>query len=226
MDRVALKEEAKKLRKQGKTYSEIINTLSIKIPKSTMAVWCRNVKLPDLYWKRLDKINKYNHIKARKAAWLANKQKQERFISKLIKDNEILKYKTKDRDILRIILAILHLGEGAKWKTHRGLQLGSSEPEIISLYTKLLNLCYGIKPNQLKCRISYRADQDLRSLERFWSKVTNIPLINFYKSKPDPRTIGKITKNKNYKGVCVISCAGTHIQLELEEIPRIILKGL
>jgi hypothetical protein len=226
VDRFYIKEESRKLRKQGKTYSEIMNILNIKLPKSTIAWWCKDIPLSNLYWKRLEKINKNNREKAQKAAWLANKQKQEKFINKLTKDNEILKNKTKDRDILKIILAILYLGEGAKWKTHRGLQLGSSEPEIIRLYIKLLNLCYGIKPNQLKCRISYRADQNLRSLERFWSKVTNTPLINFYKSKPDPRTIGKITKNKNYKGVCVVSCAGTHIQLELGEIPRIILKGL
>lgn len=226
MDRIALRKETQKLRMRGKTYSEIMNILGIKLPKSTVAWWCRNTPLPSWYWGRLEKINKNNREKAQKAAWLANKEKQERFLSKLIKDNKILKDKTKDRDILKIILAILYLGEGAKWKTHRGLQLGSSEPNIINLYIKLLNRCYGIKPNQLKCRISYRADQNLGTLEKFWSETTNIPLANFYKSKPDPRTIGKITKNKDYKGVCVVSCAGTHIQLELEEIPRIILKGL
>ncbi len=226
MNRVALREETRKLRMRGKTYSEIMNILGTELPKSTVAWWCRNTPLPNWYWKKLEKINKNNREKAQKAAWLANKQKRERFLSKLIENNKTLKDKTKDGNVLKIILAILYLGEGAKWKTHRGLQLGSSEPNIINLYIKLLNRCYGIKPNQLKCRISYRADQNLETLEKFWSENINIPLANFYKSKPDPRTIGKVTKNKDYKGVCVVSCAGTHIQLELEEIPRIILKGL
>lgn len=225
MDRMAIKEEARRLRSRGKTYSEIMNTLGIKLPKSTMAEWCRGVKLPDSYWNKLDKINKYNYIKARKAAWLASKQKRERFLNELLKNNEILKNKIGDKDILKIILAILYLGEGAKWKGHHGLMLGSSEPDIINLYIRLLDICYGIKVNQLKCRISYRADQNLRILKKFWSKVTGIPLINFYKSKPDPRTIGKPTKNKGYKGVCVVTCGGTHIQLELEAIPKIILRA-
>lgn len=200
--------------------------LGTKLPKSTIAWWCRNTLLPNWYWEKLKRINKNNREKAQKAAWLANKQKQNRFISKLIKNNKALKGKIKDRDILKTILAILYLGEGAKWKNHRGLQLGSSEPNIVNLYIRLLDKCYGIKAKHLKCRISYRADQNLRVLEKFWSETTGISLGNFYKSKPDPRTIGKVTKNKDYKGVCVISCAGTHIQLELEEIPRIILKGL
>lgn len=226
MDRIATREEARMLRAKGKTYSEIKQTLGLSIPKSTMAEWCRNVKLPDSYWKKLDKINKYNYIKARKAAWLANKQKRERFLSELLKNNNILKSKIRDKDILKIILAILYLGEGAKWKAHHGLMLGSSDPNIINLYIRLLYACYNIKPNQLKCRVSHRADQNLKVLEKFWSKTTGIPLGNFYKSVPDPRTKGKPTKRNDYKGVCVVTCGGTHIQLELETIPKIILEGL
>lgn len=226
MDRVALKLSARKLRSKGKTYSEIMEVIGINIPKSTMAEWCRGVEVPDSYWKRLDEINKYNYLKARKTAWEVSKQRRERLITKLHKNSCNLIDRIKDRDILKLMLSALYLGEGSKWKSHHGLMLGSSEPDIVNLYIRLLERCYGIKIETLKCRISYRADQNLRSLEKYWSKVTQIPLTNFYKSKPDPRTVGKKTKNKEYKGVCVVTCAGTHIQLELEAIPKIILKGL
>ena len=43
---------------------------------------------------------------------------------------------------------------------------------------------------------------------------------------PNPRTVRSPVKKKNDKGVCVISYDGTYIQLELEMIPKIILKGL
>ena len=78
----------------------------------------------------------------------------------------------------------------------------------------------------MKCRISYRADQNIKSLQNYWSRLTGISLKNFYKTIPDPRTIGKPTKKKDYKGVCVVTCAGSHIQLELEAIPAIVLRGL
>lgn len=226
MDRIDLKLRAQKLRSIGKTYAEISNSLGVHIPKSTIATWCRGIELPESYWKKLDKINAYNFINARKAAWSASKQRRERLVEELQKNNSVIINKILDKDILKNLLAVLYLGEGSKWKSHRGLVLGSSDPNIVNLYISLLNKCYEIKKDQLKCRVSYRADQKLKSLERFWSKVTGIPLINFYKSKADPRTIGKPTKNKEYRGVCVVSCAGTHIQLELEEIPKMILKGL
>lgn len=121
---------------------------------------------------------------------------------------------------------MLYLGEGSKWKSHRGLALGSSDPQIIKLYIGLLNRCYGLKLEQMKIRVSYRADQNIDLLQNYWSKITKIPKRNFYKTIPDPRTIGKPTKNKQYKGVCVIYCSGTDIQLELELIPKLILQCL
>lgn len=226
MDRVALRIQARNLRAKGRTYFEIGKVMHISIPKSTMATWCKGVPLPDSYWQKLDKINKTNYLKARKAAWLVNKQKRENLLQEVLKNNEIIKLKIQDKYVLKTILAILYLGEGAKWKSHRGLMLGSSDPDIINLYIRLLNLCYGIKTDQLKCRVSYRADQNIDSLQKYWSKTTGILLRNFYKTIPDPRTIGKITQNKEYKGVCVVTCAGTNIQLELEAIPKIVLRGL
>lgn len=226
MDRVALREEAKKLRRRGKTYPEIMEILDIKLPKSTMAEWCRGTSLPDWYWKKINRINKSNLEKAQRAAWLVNKEKTGKLVRELENRNKKIVKKLKDKDTLKMILAMLFLGEGSKWKTHHGLMLGSSDPTIMFLYTKLLELCYGIKKESLKCRISYRADQNINVLERYWSRLLGIPLSNFYKTIPDPRTVGKPTKKKDYMGVCVITCAGTPLQLELEAIPRLILKGL
>ena len=134
--------------------------------------------------------------------------------------------KVVDRDVQKIMLAMLYLGEGSKWRSHSGLMLGSSDPSIIKLYVGLLGVCYGIEVDRLKCRVSYRADQDIRALEHYWAKIIGIPLKNFYKTKPDPRTIGKPTKRSDYKGVCVVHCGNTKIQHELEMIPKLLLTGL
>ena len=63
-------------------------------------------------------------------------------------------------------------------------------------------------------------------LQEYWSRAAGIPLENFYKSIPDPRTVGKPTKDGNYKGVCVIMGGSTAIQLELEMIPKLILEKI
>jgi len=217
---------AQELRAEGNTYSEIMRELKVKLPKSTISKWCRRVSLPEWYKDKIDELNSRNLSKALRMAQASNRMKRERFLRDLILNNNHLVGKLQDRDVLKMILSVLYLGEGAKWKSHRGLMLGSSDPGIIKLYIKLLSLCYGVKSGRLKCRISYRADQDIHGLESYWSRVSKIPLRNFYKTKPDPRTVGKPTKRKEYKGVCVITCGGTHIQLELEAIPKLLLKGL
>ncbi|TSC91647.1 MAG: Uncharacterized protein CEN90_445 [Parcubacteria group bacterium Licking1014_17] len=216
----------RELRSEGNTYSEIMKSLKISVPKSTISNWCSGVKLPSWYIDKLNRINKKNFSKAQKMAWVSCKIKRERFLNQIKQNISHLTNKIDDKDVLKTILSVLYLGEGTKWKSHRGLMLGNTDPATIKLYVRLLNICYGIKADSLKCRVSYRADQDIKSLEKYWAKTTGIPLKNFYKTIPDPRTVGKPTRRKNYKGVCVITCAGTHIQLELEAIPKLILSGL
>ena len=225
MNREDLKKQTQFLRKKGKTYSEIKDRLGANIPKSTLSYWCEDVRLPAWYDDKIKKLNNKNLSKAQKIAWASNKNKRETFL-KHVEDEALKVVSFLDKANLKIILAALYLGEGAKWRGHSGLMLGSSDPDVILLYMELLNRCYDIRPIELKCRISYRADQNIKKLESFWSKITGVPLNNFYKTKPDPRTIGKKTQNKEYKGVCVLTCKGTDIQLELEQIVKILIKNL
>lgn len=221
-----VKKRARELRSQGKTYSEIMKNLAVTVPKSTLSSWCDDVKLPVWYQERVDKLNRKNLSKGRKVAYIANKIKRENLFSDLREQNKHLARELQKPDVQKVALAMLYLGEGSKWKSHRGLMLGSSDPTIIRLYMKLLRLCYGITAARMKCRISYRADQDIKKLERYWSHITKVPLKNFYKTIPDPRTVGKATKRTDYKGVCVITYGSTKIQLELEMIPGILLEGI
>lgn len=221
-----IKKAAIELRKKGETFSEIQNSLHIKIPKSTLSYWCKKVVLPYHYYDKIELLNIKNRKKGRLKAVISNRNKFQKLIENINKSNGHIVEKIKDKDILKMLLAMLYLGEGAKWKSHRGLHLGSSNPNIIRLYIILLNKCYGIQTKSIKAAICHRADQNLYFLHKYWSKITGISLKNFYPRKPDSRTIGKKTLKKDYKGVCALTCAGTHIQLELESIPLIILKGV
>lgn len=225
MIKTDLRRAARKLRSKGKTYTEIQQILGVSIPKSTLSNWCRDANLPNWYTVKIQKINYKSLTKAQKMALISMRCKRESFLSKVRQEAKktVRKFDLKN---LKIILSMLYLGEGAKWKSHSGLMLGSSDSQIILLYILLLKKCYKINLTQLKCRISYRADQNISKLEKYWSHITGIPKKNFYKTKPDPRTKGKKTKKKDYKGVCVITCAGSHIQLELEEIAKFLLKKL
>ncbi len=219
------KSAVQKLRGEGLTYAEILKRLNITVPKSTMSDWCKDVAMPHWYQAKVDELNKTNFSKAQKMSWASTRLKRERLLASLADKNKHLPGKLCDKDVLKMLLAILYLGEGSKWKSHSGLQLGSSDPNIILIYLWLLESCFNLKREQMKCRVSYRADQDIRGLEKYWSEVTGIPPVNFYKTIPDPRTVGKPTKKLDYKGVCVIVGGGAAMQLELEMIPLILLKG-
>ena len=221
----AAKLRAIQLRTQGKTYSEIRK--EIPVSKGTLSYWSKKIVLSPRALARLRRTQHLHLMKARLAGVLTLRKKQTDLLSSLRRNIDQVISKSITPEMLRVALAFLHLGEGAKWKSHRGLQLGSSDPLILELYIKLLGACYNIDRSRFKCYICYRADQNLHQLKKYWAAKLGISANRFYDSKPDPRTVGKVTKNRNYMGVCIVSCAGSDIQQELEMIPEIILeKGL
>jgi len=227
MDRRKLKEKAIGLRKQGKTYSEIRQDLGVAIPKSTLSNWCSGVELPPLYQEKIKKIVLKSQAKSRAIAMIVKKEKRREFLKNLIDSNLHLADRLKDKDFLKVVLAVIYSCEGSKWKSHSGLLLGNTDPSLLRFYMESLKICYPnvINSETFRCRVSHRADQDIKELNVFWSKELGVPLHHFYKSKPDPRTIGKPTKKKDYKGVCVVTYRGSEIQLELETIAKILFAG-
>ncbi len=218
-----LKHRVITLREKGYTYPQIRKSLKIATSNSTLSYWCKGVTLPKSYMSKLARINDLNRAKGRQVIATKRQIEKNQFLKNvgILNKNLFLKF-SKDMDIKKIALAVLYLGEGSKWKGHRGLMLGSSNQNIIRLYINLLSDIYSVPKSSLRARISYRADQSISNITNFWSKGLGISKKQFYKTKPDPRTVGKQTKNTDYKGVCVITCAGTNIQLELETISKII----
>ena len=176
------------LRGNGKTYTEIQKIIGTHIPKSTLSCWCGQVELNDKQRKRISDL-KLNNLKiARAKALITNKQNRVDYLRSIeLRITHLGKF-LRDKNIKKILLAMLYLGEGAKWKSHRGLQLGNSNPDIMKLYIKLLKDCFGVSPKQLTAIVYYRADQNFSQLVEFWSGITKIPKGSFYKSKPDKRT--------------------------------------
>lgn len=223
MVKETLKNRVQYLRNKGYTFPEIQNELGETIPKSTLSYWCRNVKLPGSYLSRLKKLQQRNWQSAMES--LQNKRLVSRseFIKKtIIKNNKLLTEFKTNLITKKACLAMLYLAEGTKWRSHRGLVLGSSDPDIVELYIKLLFDIYALPKSSLRARISYRADQDIHTLTKYWMNITGFQRSQFYKTIPDPRTIGKPTKNKQYRGVYVITCGGTAIQLELQILGKLL----
>lgn len=221
-------DQIRSLRGHGYTYSEICSALGIVVPKSTLTFICREVELPENYSAKIRQLTIQNLKTQRVKALTAKQKEREAYLGKL-HDNArkvVAEPSVTSAHTLKVALAMLYLGEGAKWYGHRGLQLGSSDPLIVRLYIKLLLRCYRVSPESVHCRIIYHADQDIEELTDYWSEVTHVPPNKFYKTKPDPRSHAYATRKSSYQGVCVVSCAGTAIQQELQFIAEEIEKDI
>ena len=132
---LGIKREIQKLREQGKTYGEINQRLGVKVPKSTMFYWCRNVLLPVDYPEKLKKINRKNLSEARVLAWKANKISRRIFLDQINRESLPVAKTIKDNSTGLVALAMLCLGEASKYKSkHRRFSLGSSDPRIITIF--------------------------------------------------------------------------------------------
>lgn len=214
------------LRSQGLTYSEINQKLGTNIPKSSLSHICKGILLTNDQIVRIDKLSKESLIWKRQKALVANKKIFDARLSKYRKRNTDIKLLMKRRQVKLVALAMLYLGEGAKWKSRRGLMLGSTNPTILQMYISLLGECFGISIDKLKGRVQHRADQDSAKLLNYWSKATGIKPEDFYPSYVDKRTIGKPTLREDYHGVCSVTCSGTDVQLELEQIADIMSEAI
>ena len=221
-----LKEKVIALRRSGKTYGEIQSILGKYLPKSTLSYWCRDIPISKDHRKRIKKLILANIQKGRAIALVTNKIRRIKYLQLIEKENKHLaSVLENNKDIAKIALAMLYLGEGTK-KTAGSLVFSNSNPAIISLFIRLLKQCYVIDGMKFRCTLQCRADQNIKKLEKFWSNVTSVHISQFYKARIDPRTVGKSSKKKDYKGVCRIDYFSARIYTELLCIGKILTTGL
>lgn len=211
----------RQLRSEGMTYAAICAYIGQEIPKGTLSYICKGVILPDDYYAQRKKHLRAHLTEIRQEALLVNSQKLKRRFERIHREaREVIELNDK-KGSDKIHLAMLYIGEGAKYKSYRGLSMGSSDPDILRIYISLLERCYYKKREDFRARIQCRDDQDQEALKLYWAGALGISKESFYLSYSDKRTAGKPTKDSDYKGVCVISCSGADIQLELDAIARL-----
>lgn len=222
IDMESLKSQAINLRKQGLTYSLIQKSLESKVPKSTLSYWFKNIKLSDQAKLKNKHLSTLATEKSRKMAVATNKIIRQKYLDLIKNDYLHLKEKINDKNVALIALAMIYLGEGAKF-SNTSVMIGNSDPNVIKLFLYLLRLCYDIDESKFRCTVQCRADQNIPELEKFWSKITRIPFKQFYKARVDPRTIGKPSRKPDYKGVCRLDYISSDIFYRIMAISEVII---
>lgn len=216
-----LREKVRFLRSKGKSFLEIKNGLKLNIPKSTLSVWCRGVTLSADSIKNLNDKRVAGLIKARANSLISKENARAAYLLNQKNKNILIASRLDDINSAKLALVMLFLGEGSKTSSS-SLVFGNSNPYIISFFLKFLRSCYNIDESKFRCTLQCRADQDIKVLEKFWSKITSIPLNQFYSARVDPRTIGKPSRKLNYKGVCRLDYFSAKVYNELKIIAELI----
>lgn len=77
---------------------------------------------------------------------------------------------------------MLYWAEGYKTSKANGVDFANSDPDMVRLFVKYLRKTYVLDENRLRAYVYCYEDQNIEELEKFWSKVTEIPVSQFTKA--------------------------------------------
>lgn len=193
------KEKAISLRKQGKTYSEILSVISV--AKSTLSIWLNSV---DLSKKQKQKISKAKLAGSRRGGQAKKKQRIERQ-NKIFEETKS-DISTISEHELFLIGIILYWAEGSKEKEYRPgspLEFSNMDPKMIKVFLIwLLKVCK-INRNMLVFNIFLHQSHKNKTEEvrEYWSKITGFSKDSFatiYWKKNKLKTNRRNVKEKYY----------------------------
>lgn len=197
----AHKQKAISLRKQGKTYSEILK--KVDVAKSTLSIWFREVQLSKPQKQKISQ----KRIHAQKKGALARKtQRINRETSIISESKKNIKVLTKQE--LLLVGTALYWAEGSKAKPHntsQGVDFGNSDSKMISLYMEWLRKSLNVLDDRitLSLYIHENSRYKIDEVIRHWLKVTKLPRTQFkyvYYKTHNPVTKRKVNQ-ESYFGV-------------------------
>lgn len=166
------KSEAVRMRKKGASYSQIKEKL--KVSKSSLSLWLRDMPLPE---KRLRELRDWNAVRIERFSNTMRRKREDRWVEvrkRVAKDIGALS----ERELL-IAGLFLYWGEGAK--TSSALtSLSNTDPSMVRFFIQWLELL-GVSRSRLRVYVHLYSDMNVEQELHYWSKVLNLPLSSFRK---------------------------------------------
>lgn len=176
MSKLSLKEKSRALRTQGLSLNEIVKEL--KVSKSTLSLWCRDIVLTESQIISLEKRAQIKNYKGALKGAQANHLKSQLVINQEKQKAQEFFGKISNREICFIGTA-LYWAEGNK--TGRTFGVVNSDPVVILICMKWLYIEFDIKIENYLPRLFINENHKNRELEikKYWSNKTKIPIDQF-----------------------------------------------
>ena len=188
--KLKLKLKARELRKKGLSVKEIQKRLGVS--RSSVSLWVRDIQLRR---KQLEKLYLNKKTGALKGSIIGAKKKQrerEELTRKLITEGrkEVGNISRHDRFIAGIAL---YCGEGSK--TDGDVSFTNSDSKAIKFMANWLREFCGVTKERLRGSLYIHDNLNEIEAEKYWSKITKIPLQQFtkaYIAKNNPHRLRKV----------------------------------
>lgn len=192
--------KAKELRQRGYSIKEIAQKL--KISQGSISVWCRDIALSNEQIKRLVLKQKIKSYEGRLRALETIRQKRLNEIKTLkIEGIREVDELTK-RDFFIAGIAI-YCSEGYTAPANHGVGITNSDYKIILFMLKWFKKYCRISDDRITLRVDINEihKKRINQVEKYWSKITQIPLSQFNKASIKRTRSKKIYSNyQDYYG--------------------------
>lgn len=182
------------LRKKGWSYQKILT--KIEVSKSTLSLWLREIELTSQQKKKL-------LIGREKSRYAGAKARQRQRIEKTKKIINIAKKEAKilAKNPLFFSGVMLYWAEGAK--SNEIIKFSNSDPMMIKFMMEWFRCICKVSEKKIRIAVHMHELHCRKNIERYWSKITNIPLKQFQKTYIKSTSL-KHRKNILYNGACTI----------------------
>lgn len=183
------KQKAIHLRKKGLSMKTIASQLNVS--KASVSLWVRDIILTPEQISKLQKNSHTSHIiEKRRHTRLSNElKKRQVFIDKAKKD-----FTNVSKADLKIIGIMLYWAEGRK-KGKRILSFANSDPDMIRIMMKFFKEICGVPDERFRGHIHTYSHTNIVKSEEYWSRVSGIPVAQFYKTYAKKSSASKDKRN-------------------------------
>lgn len=199
------KKLAIRLRRDGKSYSQIRNALGV--PKSTLATWFKDDRLSEKIKKILTEQARKNSSRRIKKLAQANKVKWEKWREEA-REEARKEFAELAQNQLFIAGIMLYWAEG-DGKLKNPFRFTNTDPRMVKLYIHFITRILGVPRKKIRPTIILYPDLSENECLKFWSGVMRIPASQFYKTQ---FIKGKHPTQRLSRGICMIMCGNRQLK--------------
>lgn len=197
---------ARKLRKQGLSFSEIIERIP-NLSKSTLNGWLKDIELTLEQKERLLAKVKNGADRGRLKGAFKNHQKRIQITEQIVGG---AKSEAKEMITNPLFLTgvMLYWAEGRK--TDEEIGFTNSDPLMIKFMMNWFREICNVPETKFRIALNIITLHNKKETEKFWSEITEVPLSQFNKTIVKPTPL-KGKRNPSYMGTCNIRMSNKNL---------------